>query len=133
MNSETANYSAENLLRAARHVLETKNAAAGVWPRAAAHLCRQALESGLAEFWSKCVPGVQSLPLRAQLLSLPAFFNDPQLSRQASYVWAALSNACHHHVYELAPTAPEILAWIDTVDAMLEGFEKSIDRNRSAP
>jgi hypothetical protein len=118
-----ADYSPQALLRAARDVLgQPKTLSAGVWPRAAAHLCRQALESGLAAFWSKRMPGVESLPLRAQLLCLPSCFDDPQLSHTISYTWSALSNACHHHVYELAPTAAEIAGWIDTVEAMLEGL-----------
>jgi hypothetical protein len=71
------------------------------------------------------VPGVETLPLRAQLLCLPSCFEDPQISRTISYTWAALSNACHHHVYELAPTAAEIAGWIDTVEAMLEGLKRS--------
>jgi len=118
-----ADYSAQTLLRAARDILARPDrVSAGVWPRAATHLCRQALELGLAAFWSKRVPGVETLPLRAQLLCLPCCFDDPQLSRTISYTWAALSNACHHHVYELAPTAAEIAGWIDTVEAMLEGL-----------
>jgi len=120
-----ADYSAQQLLEAAREVLSRADAVStGVWPRAAAHLCRQALELGLVEFWSRRVPGMQDLPLRAQLLCLPTFFNDTQLSHTTSYTWAALSNACHHHVYELAPTASEIAAWIKTVEAMLEGFKR---------
>lgn len=117
-------YSAHALLRAARDVLaQPDSVSAGVWPRAAAHLCRQALESGLAAFWAKRMPGVESLPLRAKLLCLPSCFEDPQLSRTISYTWGALSNACHHHVYELAPTAAEIAGWIDTVEALLDSIE----------
>ena len=118
-----ADYSAHMLLRAARDVLAQPNiVSAGVWPRAAAHLCRQALESGLAAFWSKRWPGVETLPVRAQLLCLSSCFDDPEVSRTISYTWAALSNACHHHVYELAPTAEEIAGWIDTVESMLQGL-----------
>jgi hypothetical protein len=125
MRADTS-YSAHALLRAARDILaQPTTVSAGVWPRAAAHLCRQALESGLAAYWSKRMPGVETLPLRAQLLCLPSCFDDPQLSRTISYTWAALSNACHHHVYELAPTAAEIGGWIDTVEAMLEGLAES--------
>ena len=129
-----ADYSAQTLLRAARHILaQPDKVSPGVWPRAATHLCRQALELGLAAFWAKRLPGVESLPLRAQLLCLPSFFDDPELSQRTSYTWAALSNACHHHVYELAPSSAEIAGWIDTVEAMLEGLNGMEDRFRNSP
>ena len=30
--------------------------------------------------------------------------------------WGALSRACHHHPYELAPTAAELARWIEVVE-----------------
>lgn len=43
-------------------------ATSGLWPRAAALLTRQALEVALRSFWSAKAPGVESCPMRAQLL-----------------------------------------------------------------
>jgi hypothetical protein len=36
-----------------------------------------------------------------------------------AYVYAALSEACHYHAYELAPTAAELTRWITAVDRLL--------------
>jgi hypothetical protein len=37
----------------------------------------------------------------------------PGTARRASYLFAALSHACHYHPYELAPTAAELTGWLD--------------------
>lgn len=44
-----------------------------------------------------------------------AYATDPQLVDSATHAWAGLSNACHHHAFELAPTAVEAQRLIDTV------------------
>ena len=68
------------LLAAARALMQRPDAAAaGIWPRAAALLARQAIEA----------------------------------ASRAAYLLAALSRACHYHPYELAPTAAELLGWLD--------------------
>jgi hypothetical protein len=36
-----------------------------------------------------------------------------------AHAWAALSHACHHHPYELSPTAEELERWMDTVEALI--------------
>ena len=41
------------------------------------------------------------------------------LARQIAYVWAALSEACHYHAYELAPTAAELAGWFQSVEELL--------------
>jgi hypothetical protein len=33
---------------------------------------------------------------------------DPVVGHKAQLAWAGLSNACHHHAYELQPTAAEV-------------------------
>ena len=113
-------YSAKDLLRTAREVLSRSDTGlTGVWPRATAHLCRQALELALEEFWKKRMPGLVNTNLRTQLICLPLYMKDEELARAVAYTWAALSTACHHHIYELAPAASELKAWADTVEAML--------------
>jgi len=91
----------------------------GVWPRAAAHLCRQALELALEEFWKRRMPELADATLRAQLVCLPLYMRDEKLARSVGYTWSALSHACHHHMYELAPAVSELKAWADTVEALI--------------
>ena len=109
------------LLAAARDLMERHDAAtAGVWPRTSALLARQALEHAIGSRWLT-LPQTQCLGqarMRSQLICLPAYL-DPALARQVSYTWAALSNACHYHPYELAPTAPELAGWINDVAALV--------------
>jgi len=38
-----------------------------------------------------------------------------EVGRDAAAAWTALSRACHHHAYELAPTAAELRTWHTTV------------------
>jgi len=110
-----------DLLAAARDLLE-RPAAAGVsgWPRAVSLLTRQALENAIDEFWkaSTATAGLCDCTRKTQLTCLPAYL-EPRLAREASYIWAALSNACHYHPYDLAPTAAELSGWIDSVAALL--------------
>lgn len=84
----------------------------GIWPRATAFLIRGALEDALDRYWEVVEPGVQSVSKRAQMLLLPAYVEDPETLRQVRETWLGLSRACHHHAYELAPTAPELRAWL---------------------
>jgi hypothetical protein len=50
--------------------------------------------------------------MRSQELCLTAYL-DLGAARQATYLLAALSHACHYHPYELAPTAAELTGWLD--------------------
>jgi hypothetical protein len=119
------------LVRAARDLLLYSDPeTAGLWPRAAALLARQALEMGLDEFWMVHAPGVQKASARAQLLCLPAYM-DPLAARKADHAWEALSRACHHHPYELAPTAAELSSWIEDVNRVL--LEVSPEVTRTGP
>lgn len=105
------------LLAAAREVLADKPAAtASGWPRMVALLTRQALEEALSEFWEArpATAGLSRCTRKAQLTCLP-FYLDARAARQAAYTWAALSEACHYHAYDLAPTASELAGWITAV------------------
>ena len=92
---------------------------AGLWSRAAALLGRQTLETALNELWSRKAPGVERASMRCQLLCLPAYFQGTGTARRAAHAWAALTHACHHHPYELPPTAEELDGWLDAVQAMI--------------
>jgi hypothetical protein len=105
----------EELLTEARRLVDHPDAAiAGVWPRAAALLARQALEQAMADLWAG-QPETDALALssmRSQLLCLTAYL-DPDVATRAAYLSAALSRACHYHSYELAPTATELTRWLN--------------------
>lgn len=105
----------EDLLTAARRLIRRPDAAtAGVWPRAAALLARQALELAIAALWAARpqAAGLGSCSMRSQLLCLTAYLGQDAGTR-AGYLSAALSRACHYHSYELAPTAAELTGWLD--------------------
>jgi hypothetical protein len=112
------------VLGAARDLLE-RPAPAGVggWQRAVALLTRQALEQAIEEFWTadSATAGLRDSTRKTQLTCLPVYLQ-PQLAREISYVWAALSSACHYHPYDLAPTSAELAGWIDAVSALLKAI-----------
>ncbi len=105
----------EELLAAARRLIERPDAAtAGVWPRAAALLARQALELAMSALWAANpqATGLSGSSMRSQMLCLTAYLDQDTATRVA-YLSAALSRACHYHSYELAPTATELTRWLD--------------------
>src|SRR5262245_51857387 len=107
------------LLDAARDLLQRPDpATAGIWPRASALLVRQALERALDDYWRRQAPGIERCSMRAQLLCLPAYLHadGAVLAERTAYAWIRLSRACHQHVYELPPTAAELVTWIDIVE-----------------
>jgi len=114
-----------DVLAAARDLLERHAPArAGGWQRAVALLTRQALEQGIEEFWATdpATAGLREATMKTQLTCLPEYLR-PRLAREISYVWAALSSACHYHPYDLAPTGAELAGWIDTVAALLAAIK----------
>jgi hypothetical protein len=105
-----------DLVRAARDLLAIPDAAtAGIWPRAAALLGRQALELSLHRLWSLRAPGLEETSARCQLLCLQSLLGDPDLAGRAAHAWWALSRATHHHAYELGPTHTELNSWLEAV------------------
>jgi len=110
-----------DLLTLARDVLRSPApAAAGSWPHAVSLLARQALEQAVDEFWaaSPATAGLCGCTMRTQLICLPMYL-DRGLAHDISYLWAALSSACHYHLFGLAPTAIELSGWIDSVATLL--------------
>lgn len=119
------------LLAAARALLADKvGATAGGWPRMVALLTRQALEKALSQFWEACpkTAGLSRSTRKSQFACLP-FYLDAGVARQAGYVWAALSDACHYHAYELAPTAGELSGWIDAVSGLTQLMTRTTARS----
>ena len=119
----------DELLTAARQIIRRPDAAtAGVWPRAAALLARQALELAMAGLWDgrPQAAGLSDCTMRSQMLCLTAYL-DQDTATRAAYVSAALSRACHYHPYELAPTAAELTRWL-TETAELVSILRARDR-----
>jgi hypothetical protein len=116
---------ARELLAAARQLANDAGTEhRGTWPRAAALLARQALEVALKTFWSFTAAGMEAAPFKTQLLCLDGYIR-PAVARQGYQTWSALSRACHHHVYELAPTRDELLAWCDDVESVVNETERA--------
>ncbi len=92
----------------------------GAWPRAAALLARQAIETAMDELWAVRAPEVATLSARAQLTCLPEYLRDPALAGEVAFTWAVLSEACHAHAYEMGPTAAELEARFAVVDRLVE-------------
>ena len=114
----------KELLAAADELLATPlDSMAGRWPRAVALLTRQAIEGTLFDLWRAVSPGVEAAPMRAQLLVLRQSVA-PSVAAEAEYAWAALSRACHHHPYELVPTATELARWVEAA----EGLDREVRR-----
>ena len=88
---------------------------AGMWPRTAALLARQALEMSVDEFWVAQRIPLESCATRQQLICLREYLKDPELAGRVHHAWNALSDACHQHPYELPPTAAELGDWISAV------------------
>ena len=63
---------------------------------------------------------LRGCPIRVQLIFLRTYLPDTELATRAGHAWSALSRACHHHAYELAPTAAELRAWIEVVERMVQ-------------
>lgn len=109
------------LLASARDLIERPDAtAAGIWPRTAALLARQALEAAVDAKWAMAsgTAGMDRATMRSQLICLPSYA-DEAVARQIAFTYAALSGVCHFHPYELAPTAAELSRWISDVEKLL--------------
>jgi hypothetical protein len=106
---------AVELLDGAELILrEPRYSVAGVWPRAVALLTRQAIEVATREFWMVRAPGLEWCSMHAQLICLPDYVRDREIAESASHAWNSLSRVCHHHPYELLPTAAELRVLLDT-------------------
>ncbi|MFF3441700.1 hypothetical protein [Streptosporangium sp. NPDC002721] len=66
------------------------------------------------DFWLHTRPGVERCRMHTQVLCLTRYAGE-STARRVSGAWAALSAACHHHGYELGPTAGELRALHDEV------------------
>jgi hypothetical protein len=60
-----------------------------------------------------------------QLACLPHYLQPRDLADDVAYTWAVLSDACHHHAYEVGPTAEELRVRLDVVGRLLERVGQS--------
>lgn len=59
--------------------------------------------------------------MRSKLTVLQvAFGPDDALPARAGYAWSGLSQACHHHAFELAPTVSEVRHLIQLVGTLVD-------------
>ena len=115
-----------DLLAAAQRLLDRPDArTAGIWPRAAAILARQALEQGLDAYWRSKGLRLDALATKPQLICLGAYLTDGGIAGRASHAWAALTHACHHHPYEVHASPAELSSWIDTVAEVLHATDRA--------
>lgn len=110
---------AELLAEARRLVRDGDRMKQGAWARAAAFLARQALERAIRHRLIR-THRLSGYPTFKALLLSSEVFLGRDLSRRAGWSWEALSRATHHHGYELAPTAAELEAWMETVDEVVQ-------------
>jgi hypothetical protein len=119
------------LAAADRLLTDVIGGARGTWPRACAWLIRLALETALTTFWeSACLPVAACRSRRAQFLLLPRYCN-PEISHRAELAWATLSQAGHHHAYELGLTAAELRRLRDEVQAIIPSLRPAGSRQPS--
>ena len=121
-----ADLAPQDLLSMARQLLARASPeTAGLWPRAAALLGRQALERSIDDYWTARQIPLASLPTLQQLICLREYHAEPELAGRVHHAWNALSRACHHHPYDLPPSAGELQGWLETVEAWLSAAAKT--------
>jgi hypothetical protein len=109
-----------DLLAAAQRLLDRPDArTAGIWPRAAALLARQALEQGLDGYWRSKGLKLADLATKPQLICLAEYLGDSGVAGRASHAWSSLTQACHHHPYELQASHSELRGWLAAVGEAL--------------
>jgi hypothetical protein len=88
--------------------------------RIAAFLIRQALEEEVSARCAHLAARIDyPVRMRSRLLVLGAL-DQSGAAAKAEYAWNALSRACHHHAYELAPTASELLHLLTVVTELVD-------------
>lgn len=96
--------------------------------RAAAILTRLGFEDVMRAWCDRWGAPSSWHNMRSQLIALRCLA-DRTTADLAATAWAGLSNACHHHAYELAPTAGEIAHLVDQTEQLIA----RITQNGSRP
>ena len=115
---------ADNMLRGAG-TLGAAAVTSGWWPKACACLIRLALEGAIDAYWQHVSPPVARYGNgRTKLLMLRRRV-PRELARQATYTWATLSRATHHHCYETSISAGELRQLLQVAEAIVAGLASS--------
>ncbi|MFC5262518.1 hypothetical protein ACFPJ1_10430 [Kribbella qitaiheensis] len=97
------------LLQRAEEILDEKKSTPQRRPtQIAAFLIRQALEEAVAGHCERLITRLDHPVTMRSRLTVLHLFDQTGAAETAEYTWNALSRACHHHAYELAPTASEL-------------------------
>ena len=94
-------------LRNAERLLDGTVGGAGSSARLAAFLARQALEELVDERCRALGADVPDANMRSKLV-IQRSLDTTERADAAAVAWNRLSNVCHHHAYELAPTVAEV-------------------------
>ena len=108
-----------------------RSARAHGWPRVVAVLARHAIEEALRQYWTLREPGMERCTWHAQLLCLTVYLSNRDLARETAAAWSDLSRACHHHPYELAPTANELRDLLDVAHRFAAEVARQADNRRT--
>lgn len=77
--------------------------------RAACWIARSALEQAVDELLESKRLSAPEATMRSKLTVLQvAYEREGDLPALAEHAWSGLSQACHHHAFELAPAATEV-------------------------
>jgi hypothetical protein len=90
------------------------------------------LEATVDRLWERRALDLEGCPMRVQLICLRTYLGDADLAARAGHAWSALQRACHHHAYELAPTATELRGWLSVVEELLEWVDAQGAPSRNA-
>ena len=94
--------------------------------RCGAILGRQSIELALSDLWLVAAPKIRECPFRDQFLCLPVYLGEEDLAVATHAAWTALSDVCHHHPYELTPSAAELCSLIDVARAFAEEVQQQV-------
>jgi hypothetical protein len=93
------------------------------WPRGCAFLIRMELEEWVRSHSVMLDENLASASMRSQLMCLGQTVPEDQAVRATS-CWHQLSEACHQHAYELAPTVGELSFLLDEVQSLIGSRER---------
>lgn len=105
------------LLRSARAVLDGTHEIAQA-SRAAAVLARQALEDVVVDLCRSSGADLRATNMRTRLVCLRVLVGET-VADLAGSAWSSLSQVCHHHAFQLAPTAGEVGYLIALVEKLI--------------
>lgn len=106
------------LLQAAASLLDDPDpATVSVWPRGAAVLMRQAIETTLDGYWTAVAGDMRHATTHQQWLALPAYLGRSPVVPAAEYAWSSLSEACHQRAYDVGLTEAELRSHLASATA----------------